>query len=83
VTFTLRGDANDYAGKGLSGGTVAVRPREGMGEHFAAERNVIVGNTVLYGPRGARVLPRARRRALRRRNSGASGGGRGRRRPLL
>src|SRR5581483_3270067 len=31
VTFTLRGDANDYAGKGLSGGTIAVRPREGMG----------------------------------------------------
>ncbi len=49
VTFTLRGDANDYAGKGLSGGVFAIRPREGMGEHFLAEENVIVGNTVLYG----------------------------------
>jgi glutamate synthase domain-containing protein 2/glutamate synthase domain-containing protein 1/glutamate synthase domain-containing protein 3 len=49
VTFTLRGDANDYAGKGLSGGVLAVRPREGMNADFVAERNVIVGNTVLYG----------------------------------
>ena len=49
VTFTLRGDAQDYAGKGLSGGVFAIRPREGMGAHFRAEQNVIVGNTVLYG----------------------------------
>ena len=67
VTFTLRGDANDYAGKGLSGGVFAIRPREGMGEHFDAEQNVIVGNTVLYGATArARVLPRPRGRALRR-----------------
>ena len=47
VTLTLNGDANDYVGKGLSGGTVVVRP---AGEAtFAAESNVIVGNTVLYG----------------------------------
>ena len=38
VTFTLRGDANDYAGKGLSGGVLAVRPRQGMNADFAAER---------------------------------------------
>jgi glutamate synthase (NADPH/NADH) large chain/glutamate synthase (ferredoxin) len=43
----LWGDANDYTGKGLSGGTVAIRPPEGS--TFAAEENVIVGNTVLYG----------------------------------
>jgi glutamate synthase domain-containing protein 2/glutamate synthase domain-containing protein 1/glutamate synthase domain-containing protein 3 len=49
VTFTLHGDANDYAGKGLSGGVIAVRPRAGMGPEFHAEENVIVGNTVLYG----------------------------------
>ncbi len=49
VAFTLRGDANDYAGKGLSGGVLAVRPREGMNAGFVAEDNVIVGNTVLYG----------------------------------
>jgi glutamate synthase (NADPH/NADH) large chain/glutamate synthase (ferredoxin) len=73
VTFTLRGDANDYAGKGLSGGTVAVRPREGMGEQFAAEHNVIVGNTVLYGATRGRAFFRGlagERFAVR--NSGAS-----------
>ena len=47
VELTLTGDANDYAGKGLSGGTIAIRPPAGA--TFAAEENVIVGNTVLYG----------------------------------
>src|SRR5581483_11974654 len=47
VELTLFGDANDYTGKGLSGGTIAVRPPEAA--TFAAEENVIVGNTVLYG----------------------------------
>jgi glutamate synthase domain-containing protein 2/glutamate synthase domain-containing protein 1/glutamate synthase domain-containing protein 3 len=47
VELTLVGDANDYTGKGLSGGTIAVRPPEAA--TFAAEENVIVGNTVLYG----------------------------------
>ncbi len=47
IELTLSGDANDYAGKGLSGGTIAIRPPEGT--TFAAEENVIVGNTVLYG----------------------------------
>ncbi|HEX4436331.1 MAG TPA: glutamate synthase large subunit [Solirubrobacteraceae bacterium] len=56
VTFTLRGDAQDYAGKGMSGGVFAVRPREGMGEHFVAEQNVIVGNTVLYGATAGRAF---------------------------
>ncbi len=72
VTFTLRGDANDYAGKGLSGGVIAVRPREGMAEHFRAEHNVIVGNTVLYGATQGRAFFRGtagERFAVR--NSGA------------
>jgi glutamate synthase domain-containing protein 2/glutamate synthase domain-containing protein 1/glutamate synthase domain-containing protein 3 len=72
VTFTLRGDANDYAGKGLSGGVLAVRPREGMNADFAAERNVIVGNTVLYGATSGRAFFRGlagERFAVR--NSGA------------
>jgi glutamate synthase (NADPH/NADH) large chain/glutamate synthase (ferredoxin) len=72
VTFTLRGDANDYAGKGLSGGVFAIRPREGMGEHFRAEQNVIVGNTVLYGATAGRAFFRGlagERFAVR--NSGA------------
>jgi glutamate synthase domain-containing protein 2/glutamate synthase domain-containing protein 1/glutamate synthase domain-containing protein 3 len=72
VTFTLWGDAQDYAGKGLSGGVIAVRPREGMGEHFIAEHNVIVGNTVLYGATSGRAFFRGlagERFAVR--NSGA------------
>ncbi len=72
ITFTLRGDANDYAGKGLSGGVFAIRPREGMREHFIAEQNVIVGNTVLYGATGGRAFFRGlagERFAVR--NSGA------------
>jgi glutamate synthase (NADPH/NADH) large chain/glutamate synthase (ferredoxin) len=72
VTFTLRGDAQDYAGKGLSGGVFAIRPREGMGEHFKAEQNVVVGNTVLYGATRGRAFFRGlagERFAVR--NSGA------------
>ncbi len=72
VTFTLWGDTNDYAGKGLSGGVVAVRPREGMNADFAAEHNVIVGNTVLYGATSGRAFFRGlagERFAVR--NSGA------------
>jgi len=72
VRFTLRGDANDYAGKGLSGGVIAVRPREGMNGDFVAERNVIVGNTVLYGATAGRAFFRGlagERFAVR--NSGA------------
>jgi glutamate synthase domain-containing protein 2/glutamate synthase domain-containing protein 1/glutamate synthase domain-containing protein 3 len=73
VTFTLHGDAQDYAGKGLSGGVFAIRPRAGMGEHFKAEENVIVGNTVLYGATAGRAFFRGlagERFAVR--NSGAS-----------
>jgi glutamate synthase (NADPH/NADH) large chain len=47
VTFRLEGDANDYFGKGLSGGRlIAVPPQDSA---FAAEDNIIIGNTVLYG----------------------------------
>jgi glutamate synthase (NADPH/NADH) large chain/glutamate synthase (ferredoxin) len=72
VTFTLWGDAQDYAGKGLSGGVFAIRPREAMGERFRAEHNVIVGNTVLYGATSGRAFFRGlagERFAVR--NSGA------------
>ncbi|XAM01483.1 glutamate synthase large subunit [Phycisphaeraceae bacterium D3-23] len=47
VTLTVTGDANDYAGKGLSGGKLIVRPP--ATSTFAAERQVIVGNVALYG----------------------------------
>jgi glutamate synthase domain-containing protein 2/glutamate synthase domain-containing protein 1/glutamate synthase domain-containing protein 3 len=72
VTFTLAGDANDYAGKGLSGGVIALRPREGMTDELRAEEQVIVGNTVLYGATAGRAFFRGlagERFAVR--NSGA------------
>ena len=47
ITLTLEGDANDYFGKGLSGGKVAVYPPSGS--TFAPEENVIIGNVALYG----------------------------------
>jgi glutamate synthase (NADPH) large chain len=50
VTLDLVGEANDYVGKGLSGGRVVVRPAEGCG--IVPEESIIVGNTVLYGAIG-------------------------------
>jgi glutamate synthase domain-containing protein 2/glutamate synthase domain-containing protein 3 len=70
VEFTLYGEANDYAGKGLSGGILTVLPPKGS--TFAAEENVIVGNTVLYGATSGRAFFRGQageRFAVR--NSGA------------
>ncbi|HLL86536.1 MAG TPA: glutamate synthase-related protein, partial [Thermoleophilaceae bacterium] len=70
VTLTLDGDANDYTGKGLSGGVLTVRPPEGS--RFVAEENVVIGNTVLYGATGGRAFFRGlagERFAVR--NSGA------------
>ena len=65
MTLSLRGETNDYAGKGLSGGILAVRPPEAA--LFRAEENMIVGNTVLYGADlGSRLLPWSGGRALRR-----------------
>jgi glutamate synthase (NADPH/NADH) large chain len=47
VTLELEGDANDYVGKGLSGGRIIVRPPANCG--VTPEESIIVGNTVLYG----------------------------------
>jgi glutamate synthase (NADPH/NADH) large chain len=47
VTLILEGDANDYTGKGLSGGRIIVYPPRGS--NFVPEENIIVGNVVLYG----------------------------------
>ena len=56
MTFTLEGDANDYVGKGLSGGRLAIFPsREAT---FPSERNMIVGNVALYGATGGEVFIR-------------------------
>jgi glutamate synthase domain-containing protein 2/glutamate synthase domain-containing protein 1/glutamate synthase domain-containing protein 3 len=71
VELTLIGDANDYTGKGLSGGVLAVRPPDEV--TFKAEENVIIGNTVLYGATAGRAFFRGlagERFAVR--NSGAS-----------
>lgn len=71
VELTLIGDANDYTGKGLSGGVLTVTPPEDV--LFKAEENVIIGNTVLYGASGGRAFFRGlagERFAVR--NSGAS-----------
>jgi glutamate synthase (NADPH) large chain len=54
IELTLVGDANDYAGKGLSGGVVCVHPPEEA--TFVAEENVVVGNTVLYGASAGRAF---------------------------
>ncbi|MDQ5807625.1 MAG: glutamate synthase-related protein, partial [Actinomycetota bacterium] len=71
VTFTLHGDANDYTGKGLSGGTLVVRPPDSAS--YAAEENVAIGNVVLYGATGGKAFFRGlagERFCVR--NSGAS-----------
>jgi glutamate synthase domain-containing protein 3 len=47
ITLTLEGEANDFVGKGLSGGRLIVRPPRNAA--FAAEDNVIIGNVALYG----------------------------------
>ncbi|HEV8532218.1 MAG TPA: glutamate synthase large subunit [Methylomirabilota bacterium] len=70
ITLTLEGDANDYVGKGLSGGKLIVYPpREAT---FVAEENILVGNVVLYGATGGEAYFRGvagERFAVR--NSGA------------
>ncbi|MGZ4480516.1 MAG: glutamate synthase-related protein, partial [Nocardioidaceae bacterium] len=71
ITLRLLGDANDYLGKGLSGGRITVRPpREAA---LVAERNVVAGNVLLYGATGGEALVRGlvgERFAVR--NSGAT-----------
>ena len=70
VTFSLRGETNDYTGKGLSGGVLSVRPPETA--LFRPEENMLVGNTVLYGATSGRAFFRGmagERFAVR--NSGA------------
>ena len=58
LTFRLEGDANDYLGKSISGGRLVVVPPKGS--TFIPERNIIVGNTVLYGATSGEVYIRGR-----------------------
>jgi glutamate synthase domain-containing protein 2/glutamate synthase domain-containing protein 1/glutamate synthase domain-containing protein 3 len=54
VTMTLEGDANDYVGKGLSGGRLVVYPPKQS--RFASEENILIGNVVLYGATGGEAF---------------------------
>ena len=56
MTFTLEGDANDYLGKGLSGGKLILYPP--AASTFAAEENMIIGNVALYGATAGEVYIR-------------------------
>lgn len=70
INFKLEGEANDYLGKGLSGGRIAVMPP--VRSNFEAEKNTIAGNTLLYGATSGEVYINGRvgeRFAVR--NSGA------------
>jgi glutamate synthase (NADPH/NADH) large chain len=70
VTLALEGEANDFVGKGLSGGRIVVQPPAGA--RFAAEDNVIIGNVALYGATSGEAFVRGvagERFAVR--NSGA------------
>ncbi|OCC12338.1 glutamate synthase large subunit [Streptomyces sp. PTY087I2] len=58
ITLRLEGDANDYVGKGLSGGRVIVRPDRGA-DHLA-EYSTIAGNTIGYGATGGEIFLRGR-----------------------
>ena len=60
VTLRLIGDANDYTGKGLSGGRLIVRPPESTHPDFIAEANIVAGNVLLYGATGGEAFFRGR-----------------------
>jgi glutamate synthase domain-containing protein 3 len=73
VTIEVEGDSNDYVGKGLSGGKIAVYPhRDALNDGFVSEDNVVVGNVCLYGATSGKAFFRGKageRFAVR--NSGA------------
>jgi glutamate synthase (ferredoxin) len=58
MCLTLEGEANDYLGKGMSGGEIVLMPADMA--RFAPHKNTIVGNTVLYGATGGRVFAAGR-----------------------
>jgi glutamate synthase domain-containing protein 2/glutamate synthase domain-containing protein 3 len=72
ITLRVYGDANDYVGKGLSGGRIVVRPSDGAPADFVAEDNIIGGNVILFGATSGQAFLRGvvgERFAVR--NSGA------------
>ena len=73
VSFTLEGDANDYVGKGLSGGNLVIYPPKNGNAGFKSEQNILTGNVCLYGATGGKAFFRgiaAERFCVR--NSGAT-----------
>ena len=58
LRLTLIGEANDYVGKGMSGGEIVIRPP--ADSHFDWSQNVIIGNTVMYGATGGRLFAAGR-----------------------
>jgi glutamate synthase domain-containing protein 3 len=72
ITLRVYGDANDYVGKGLSGGRIVVRPSDDAPADYVAEDNIIAGNVILFGATGGQAFIRGQvgeRFAVR--NSGA------------
>jgi glutamate synthase (NADPH) large chain len=72
VTLRVYGDANDYVGKGLSGGRIVIRPPDNAPEEYVAEENIIAGNVILFGATSGKMFLRGmvgERFAVR--NSGA------------
>ncbi|MGA9492309.1 MAG: glutamate synthase subunit alpha, partial [Mycobacterium sp.] len=72
ITLRVYGDANDYVGKGLSGGRIVVRPPDDAPEDYVAEDNIIGGNVILFGATSGQAFLRGvvgERFAVR--NSGA------------
>ena len=53
INFKLEGDANDYVGKGLSGGRIIIRPNKKS--TFSSDKNIIIGNVALYGATGGEL----------------------------
>jgi glutamate synthase (NADPH/NADH) large chain len=71
LSLSIKGDANDYFCKGMSGGQVVIQPQDGVS--FLAEENIVIGNVALYGATSGEVFIRGRageRFAVR--NSGAT-----------
>lgn len=62
ITMTVEGDANDYTGKGLSGGKIAVYPSQDVIDEigFVPEDNVVVGNVCLYGATSGKAFFRGK-----------------------
>ena len=76
LKIVVHGDANDYVGKGLSGGVVVVRPP--LGSPLTPHENTIIGNTVLYGATGGKLFANGQAgRALRGAELRRGGGDRG------